>query len=206
MAITYPNARKLSEEQTKSLSELKENAELEPNKYYIPAIKAGEENYKVPVTDFGKGGNNLINIGYIYHNDSYYQNGQLVHDPDINNNPLSDPYIEQFDEILAAGGVPFIMYASNSYLIGHYPSDSSWGTESPVDIPEEIKLDSECTHCKAGISHHDDAYRIAPLVRIQYCTYYFANPMDNGYVVKFHEGDNVLFVKNTSPATYYNYY
>ena len=56
MAITYPNARKLSEEQTKSLSDLKEYAELEPNKYYIPAIKAGEENYKVPVTDFGKGG------------------------------------------------------------------------------------------------------------------------------------------------------
>lgn len=199
------NAKKLSEGNLTTLDRLKENAEQEPNKYYIPAFKTDEDNYKIPVTDFGKGSNNLVNIGYIYHDDSYYQDGHTIKDPDINNNPLSDPYIEQFDEILAAGGVPFIMYALDSYVNGHYPSDTSWGEEKPVNTPEEIKLDSTCTHCKAGISHHDSAYRIAPLVRIQYCTYYFANPMDNGYLIKFHEGDNIIFVKNTSPATYYNY-
>lgn len=53
---TFPNTKKLSDAEERGLSTLKENAELEPNKYYIPAIKAGEENYIVPVTDFGKGG------------------------------------------------------------------------------------------------------------------------------------------------------
>lgn len=52
---TFPNTKKLSDAEERGLSTLKENAELEPNKYYIPAIKAGEENYIVPVTDFGKG-------------------------------------------------------------------------------------------------------------------------------------------------------
>lgn len=52
---TFPNTKKLSNAEERGLSTLKENAELEPNKYYIPAIKAGEENYIVPVTDFGKG-------------------------------------------------------------------------------------------------------------------------------------------------------
>lgn len=55
MANTFPNTKKLSAGEERALSTLKENAELEPNKYYIPAIKAGEENYIVPVTDFGKG-------------------------------------------------------------------------------------------------------------------------------------------------------
>ena len=47
---TYPNAKKLSDETTKSLSDLKNETDA-----YIPAFKAGVENYKVPVTDFGKG-------------------------------------------------------------------------------------------------------------------------------------------------------
>ena len=53
---TFPNTKKLSAGEEKALSTLKENAELEPNKYYIPAIKAGAENYIIPVSDFGKGG------------------------------------------------------------------------------------------------------------------------------------------------------
>jgi len=57
---TFPNTKKLSKGVPKSLSDLKEYAEEEPDKYYIPAIKADAENYIVPVSDFGKGGGSDI--------------------------------------------------------------------------------------------------------------------------------------------------
>ena len=53
---TFPNTKKLSAGEERALSTLKKNAELEPNKYYIPAIKVRAENYIIPVSDFGKGG------------------------------------------------------------------------------------------------------------------------------------------------------
>lgn len=49
--------KKLSDEsfEEKSLAELKAAAEEEQDTYYIPAFKKNNANYKVPVTDFGKG-------------------------------------------------------------------------------------------------------------------------------------------------------
>lgn len=75
---TYPNARKLSDEATKSLSDLKNETDA-----YIPAFKAGVENYKVPVSDFGKAGSGVgskviitdysLNDVYIVNEPGYYE-------------------------------------------------------------------------------------------------------------------------------------
>ena len=197
MTNIFPNAKKLSETNVEALDTLKENAETEPNKYYIPAFKEGVENYKVPVTDFGKGNgtNNLIDLGYIYHDDSYYTDGDKMVDPDISNNPDSDEFIERIDEILAAGSIPFIMYRCNIYDPRALPSDTSWGTELPEDTPP---IDPD-------ISKNNTPTRFAPLIRIQYCSYYFANPIDNGYVIVLQIGKKVRFVKSENTRTYHSY-
>ena len=150
---------------------------------------------------------NLINIGYIYHDDSFVDpdTGDTKQDQDINNNPLSDGFIERIDEILAAGGVPFVMYRCSEYELGKSPTATSWGTERTDKAPADITLDSTCSHCKSGASHTDYAIRFAPLVRIEYCSYYFANPVDAGWVIVLHEGSKIEFRKNNAVNNWHKY-
>jgi len=138
---------------------------------------------------------NVINIGYIYHDDS--QEEQT--DTDVNDNPLSDDFIGRIDEILVAGSVPFIMYGCDEYDKTD-PSKETGGT-----IPD-IKLGGTCSHCSTEISHRGrPVIRFAPLVKISACSYYFANPMDAGCVIVLHEGDRIEFRKNTSVDEWHRY-
>lgn len=52
---TFPNTMKLSEGETKSLSELKNDPEV--SKVYVPAFKTDDANYKVPVDNLSDGSN-----------------------------------------------------------------------------------------------------------------------------------------------------
>lgn len=145
----------------------------------------------------GSSSPNLIDLGYICHDDSYIDSGtgSKVQDHDIDDNPDSDEFIEKIDLILSEGAVPFIMYRCNEYL--QLPTEESTGEEHVVDTPD-IDVNHGCDnhHCKTGISHTNTAIRFAPLVRIQYCSYYFANPVDHGWVIRLHEGEKVQFVKS----------
>ena len=143
-------------------------------------------------------GANLIDIGYIYHDDTYTDpiTGDPVPDPDIEDNPPSDEFIDRIDEILAAGGVPFIMYRCDDYPINHQPTPTSHGHETGMDTPD-IEIHGGCAHCETGVSHTSTVVRFAPLVHIDSCSYYFANSMDDGYVIELHEGAKIAFHKST---------
>lgn len=140
---------------------------------------------------------NLVDLGYIYHDDSYTDTETHVNvpDTDIEHNPMSDEFIERIDELLAAGCVPFVMYRCRRYESGQQPTSTSHGTEDPLDTPE-ITLGASCEHCESGISHTQTMIRFAPLVKIGYCSYYFANPMDPGYVIELHENDRIKLITN----------
>jgi hypothetical protein len=139
-------------------------------------------------------GANMIDIGYIYHDDTYTDASTQRHqDPDIDNNPMSDEFIERIDEILAGGGVPFIMYRCDQYRTA--PTPNSWGTETGEDTPV---IDPE-------ISKTDTMTRFAPLVKIGYCSYYFANPIDAGYVIRLKIGSRIRFDKNTDINNWSSY-
>lgn len=140
---------------------------------------------------------NLVDLGYIYHNDSYTDTETHVNvpDTDVEHNPMSDEFIERIDELLAAGCVPFVMYRCRRYESGQQPTSTSHGTEDPLDTPE-ITLGASCEHCESGISHTQTMIRFAPLVKIGYCSYYFANPMDPGYVIELHENDRIKLITN----------
>lgn len=143
---------------------------------------------------------NVINIGYIYHDDSYVGPDEEEHkDTDVNENPLSDDFIGRIDEILAAGSVPFIMYGCDEYNLSD-PSKELGGT-----IPD-IKLGGTCSHCSTEISHRGrPVIRFAPLVKISACSYYFANPMDAGCTIVLHENSRIEFRKNTSVDEWHRY-
>ena len=83
---TFPNTKKLSEGETKSLSDLKNETDV-----YVPAFKTGEANYKVPVSDFGRassgGGSKVIitdyslNDVYIVNSPDYYEGIPSLYNP-----------------------------------------------------------------------------------------------------------------------------
>lgn len=170
------------------------------NGQYLCGIGSTGDNYVVNNNTVSSV-QNVINIGYIYHDDSYVgTETEAEHtDTDVNENPLSDDFIGRIDEILVAGSVPFIMYGCDEYFDAE-PSKEIGGT-----IPD-IKLSDTCSHCFTTISHRGHpVIRFAPLVKIAYCSYYFANPMDAGCTIVLHEGDRIVFQKNTSVDEWHRY-
>lgn len=124
------------------------------------------------------GGRNLIDIGWLY-KDTTNEGGNMVPD---SRNPASNDFIPQIDTMLSQGITPFVMYTCFNNPEGGQP------------VPADPSIDYN-TNVRTFIS---------PLYMISYCSYYFTNPTNVGYVVRLHADNKIsLSRSNVTPMNYY---